>query len=81
MDESMNTRQQLDKLNEAISKLRLGQRISSVSYDGHSVSYSGPSLAELLQEKQRLEELLAAETPGVHVKRQVIFVPHKGVRV
>ena len=74
------TQLQLEKLNETIAKLRNGERISSVSYDGHSVSYVNITLAELLQEKQRLEDKLADETPGGRAKRQVIFATHKGAR-
>lgn len=83
MDQSIKTETQiqLEKLNETIIKLRSGERISSVSYDGHSVSYAGISLTELLQEKQRLEAKLAEEMPGRRTKRQVIFATHKGVRV
>lgn len=43
---------QLDKLEQTISKLQNGERIASVSYDGHSVSYAGISLNELLQQRQ-----------------------------
>lgn len=69
---------ELEKLEQAISKLQNGERISSVSYDGHSISYAGITLAELLQQRQRLLSKIAEKNK--HTKRQVIFATHKGVR-
>lgn len=69
---------ELEKLEEAISKLQNGERIASVSYDGHSVSYAGISLNELLQQRQRLLSRLAESRKKA--KRQVVFATHKGVR-
>jgi DNA-binding protein YbaB len=76
VDESLTT--QLQKIEEAIAKLQSGERIASVSYNGHSVSYFGISLDELLKQKQRLQEKIAESSNSA--KRQVIFSNHKGVR-
>jgi hypothetical protein len=80
MDEPLNItpQEQLRKIEEAIAKLQSGERIASVSYNGHSVSYFGISLDELLKQKQRLQEKIAESSNCA--KRQVIFSTHKGVR-
>jgi hypothetical protein len=80
MDEplSITPQEQLRKIEEAIAKLQNGERIASVSYNGHSVSYFGLSLDELLKQKQRLQEKIAESSNSA--KRQVIFSTHKGVR-
>jgi 3-hydroxy-3-methylglutaryl CoA synthase len=80
MDEPLNITQQeqLRKIEEAISKLQSGERIASVSYNGHSVSYFGITLDELLKQKQRLQEKIAESSNSA--KRQVIFSTYKGVR-
>lgn len=79
MDDTVKKRQlELEKVEEAITKLQIGQRISSVSYDGHSVSYAAITLEELLQQRQRLLSQIASEQKTV--KRQVLFSTHKGVR-
>lgn len=72
-----NLQAELEKLEAAISKLQNGERIASVSYDGHSVSYAGISLNELLQQRQRLLSRLAEYSQSS--KRQVVFATHKGV--
>jgi 3-hydroxy-3-methylglutaryl CoA synthase len=76
MDEPLTT--QLQKIEEAIAKLQSGERIASVSYNGHSVSYFGITLDELLKQRQRLKEKLAESSNSA--KRQVIFSTHKGVK-
>jgi hypothetical protein len=76
MDESLEI--QLQKIEDAIIKLQSGERIASVSYNGHSVSYFGISLDELLKQKQRLLEKIAEMSNSA--KRQVIFSTHKGVK-
>jgi 3-hydroxy-3-methylglutaryl CoA synthase len=80
MDEPLNItpQEQLHKIEEAIAKLQSGERIASVSYNGHSVSYFGITLDELLKQRQRLQEKLAESSNSA--KRQVIFSTHKGVR-
>jgi hypothetical protein len=80
VDESLNIspQEQLRKIEEAIAKLQSGERIASVSYNGHSVSYFGISLDELLKQRQRLQEKLAEADHSA--KRQVIFSTHKGVK-
>jgi 3-hydroxy-3-methylglutaryl CoA synthase len=80
MDEplSISMQEQLQKIEEAIAKLQAGERIASVSYNGHSVSYFGITLDELLKQRQRLQEKIA-ET-NYSAKRQVIFSTHKGVQ-
>jgi hypothetical protein len=80
MDEPLNItpQEQLRKIEEAIAKLQNGERIASVSYNGHSVSYFGISLDELLKQKQRLQEKIAESSNCA--KRQVIFSTHKGVK-
>lgn len=79
MDESITKRQrELEKVEEAITKLQAGERVSSVSFDGHSVSYASITLEELLQQRQRLLSQLASEQKTS--KRQVLFSTHKGAR-
>jgi major membrane immunogen (membrane-anchored lipoprotein) len=80
MDQPLNIspQEQLRKIEDAIAKLQSGERIASVSYNGHSVSYFGISLDELLKQKQRLQEKIAESSNSA--KRQVIFSTHKGVR-
>jgi 3-hydroxy-3-methylglutaryl CoA synthase len=80
MDEplSISMQEQLQKIEEAITKLQAGERIASVSYNGHSVSYFGITLDELLKQKQRLQEKIAESSHSA--KRQVIFSTHKGVQ-
>ncbi|GHS93248.1 hypothetical protein AGMMS49949_06310 [Alphaproteobacteria bacterium] len=69
---------ELKVIEEAIVKLQSGERIASVSYNGHSVSYFGISLHELLQQRQRLQgKLLEKEQNS---KRQIVFSTHKGVQ-
>jgi 3-hydroxy-3-methylglutaryl CoA synthase len=69
--------EQLKKIEDAIAKLQSGERIASVSYNGHSVSYFGITLDELLKQRQRLQEKIAEASHSA--KRQVIFQTHKGV--
>ena len=76
MADTVNTLQeQLEKIDQAITKLQIGERISSVSYDNHSVSYASITLEELLAQRQRLLAKLAQNN-----RKQVIFATHKGVR-
>lgn len=80
MDDTVKKRQrELKKVEEAITKLQIGQRISSVSYDGHSVSYASITLDELLQQRQRLLSQIAGGQNKS--KRQILFSTHKGVRL
>jgi 3-hydroxy-3-methylglutaryl CoA synthase len=76
MDEPLT--EQLRQLEDAIAKLQRGERIASVSYNGHSVSYFGITLDELLKQRQRLQEKIAETSNSA--KRQVIFQTHKGVK-
>jgi hypothetical protein len=75
---NITPQEQLRKIEEAIAKLQSGERIASVSYNGHSVSYFGISLDDLLKQKQRLQEKIAESSNSA--KRQVIFSTHKGVK-
>jgi major membrane immunogen (membrane-anchored lipoprotein) len=75
---NITPQEQLQKIEDAIAKLQSGERIASVSYNGHSVSYFGISLEELLKQKQRLQEKIAESSNSA--KRQVIFSTHKGAR-
>jgi len=69
---------ELKSLEEAISRLQKGERVSSVSYNGHSVSYFGLSLKELLEQRQRIE--LKINELDKKLKKQIIFATHKGVQ-
>ena len=68
----------LKNIEEAISELQSGERVSSVSYNGHSVSYFGLSLKELLEQRQRIE--LKINELDKKLKKQIIFSTHKGVQ-
>lgn len=69
----MYTEEELNKIEQAISKLQMGERVVSVAYGDHIVKYGEVDLKDLLSLRQRIKSDLKT------LKRRIIFATHKGI--
>lgn len=72
----MYTEDDLVKIEQAITKLQMGERVVSVAYDNHIVKYAEVDLKDLLSLRSRIKSDLKSSTS---LKRRITFVTHKGI--
>jgi hypothetical protein len=73
----MYTKNDLIKIEQAITKLQMGERVVSVAYDHHIIKYAEVDLSDLLNLRQRMKSEL--KVVAVSPKRRITFATHKGI--
>ena len=71
----MYTEDDLVKIEQAITKLQMSERVVSVAYGDHIVKYAEVDLKELLNLRSRIKSDLKNSTS---LKRRITFATHKG---
>ena len=72
----MYTEDDLVKIEQAITKLQMGERVVSVAYGDHIVKYAEVDLKDLLNLRSRIKSDLKSSTSP---KRRITFATHKGI--
>jgi pyruvate/2-oxoglutarate dehydrogenase complex dihydrolipoamide acyltransferase (E2) component len=72
----MYTEDDLVKIEQAITKLQMGERVVSVAYGDHIVKYAEVDLKDLLNLRSRIKSDLKSSTSS---KRRITFATHKGI--
>jgi hypothetical protein len=72
----MYTEDDLIKIEQAITKLQMGERVVSVAYGDHIVKYAEVDLKDLLNLRSRIKSDLKSSTS---FKRRITFATHKGI--
>jgi hypothetical protein len=72
----MYTEDDLVKIEQAITKLQMGERVVSVAYGDHIVKYAEVDLKDLLKLRSRIKSDLKSSTSP---KRRITFATHKGI--
>lgn len=71
------TIEDLERVEEAITKLQSGERVVQVAHDGHVVKYAEVELTELLTLRNRIKAQV--KVAGSKSKRRVQIITSKGV--
>ncbi len=66
----------LIKIEQAITKLQMGEQVVSVAYGDHIVKYGEVDLKDLLNLRSRIKSDLKSSTS---LKRRITFATHKGI--
>ncbi len=72
----MYTEDDLVKIEQAITKLQMGERVVSVAYGDHIVKYAEVDLKDLLNLRSRIKSDLKSSTS---LKRRITFATRKGI--
>ncbi|MBX3457014.1 MAG: hypothetical protein KF820_01460 [Candidatus Paracaedibacteraceae bacterium] len=72
----MYTEDDLVKIEQAITKLQMGERVVSVAYGDHIVKYAEVDLKDLLNLRSRIKSDLKSSTSS---KRRITFATNKGI--
>ena len=72
----MYTEDDLVKIEQAITKLQMGERVVSVAYGDHIVKYAEVDLKDLLNLRSRIKSALKS---SASLKRRITFATHKGI--